>query len=87
MKKIGYELLNHLPYSTDLLPYDFFFLSPKIKSYFPGIHFDCMSELFTAVEETISNKDAKNFRSHRLSTAVNASSFVGNILNSTKISC
>ena len=61
IQQLGFELLNHPPYSPDLAPCDFF-LFPVIKSYLRGTHLDNMDQLSSAVQVAISNIQADTFR-------------------------
>ena len=45
-------VLNHLPYSSDLAPADYF-LFPKVKSHLKGRLFDSISDIQKAVKSTL----------------------------------
>jgi histone-lysine N-methyltransferase SETMAR len=48
-RDLHYELLQHLPYSPDLVPSDFY-LFPKLKLFLAGRHFSSNQEVIAAVE-------------------------------------
>lgn len=61
IQQLGFEVLDHPPYSPDLSPCDFF-LFPVMKSYLRGTHFDDFRELSTAVKVAIQNIQPDAFR-------------------------
>ena len=60
IKNLGFELLDHPPYSPDLAPCDFF-LFPAIKSVLRGKRFDDVSHLPLAVQLASSEIPEKSF--------------------------
>ena len=61
INQLGFEILDHPPYSPDLSPCDFF-LFPVMKSFLRGIHFDNTDELSVAVQAAIANISVETFR-------------------------
>lgn len=52
VKDLGFEVIEHPPYSPDLAPCDFF-LFPALKNDLRGMHFEDFKELKMAVQSTL----------------------------------
>lgn len=61
IQQLGFEVLDHPPYSPDLSPCDFF-LFPLVKNYLRGTHFEDMNHLSTAVQVAIHSIQPDTYR-------------------------
>jgi histone-lysine N-methyltransferase SETMAR len=62
VKNLGFELLEHAPYSPDLAPCDFY-LFPKLKEALRGVHYSTDSELMQATMKEIRKLSQDGFES------------------------
>ena len=56
----GFELVDHLPYSPDLAPSDYF-LFPNMKKQLAGKQYRTDDEVISAVEDFFEDQDAQSF--------------------------
>ena len=61
IKRLGFELLDHPPYSPDLAPCHFF-LFPLIKHVLRGTRFEDVADLPVAVQQAITEIPVKSYR-------------------------
>jgi len=61
LRDLHYELLEHPPYSPDLVPSDFY-LFPKLKLFLAGQHFSSNQEAIAAVEGYFADRTKNHYR-------------------------
>jgi histone-lysine N-methyltransferase SETMAR len=61
LRDLHYELLEHLPYSADLAPSDFY-LFPKLKFFLAGQRFSLNQEAIAAVEGYFADLTKNHYR-------------------------
>jgi histone-lysine N-methyltransferase SETMAR len=60
LHEIGFELIDHPPYSPDLAPSDYY-LFPKLKKHLKGAKFSTNNEVICAVENWFADQDTGFF--------------------------
>jgi histone-lysine N-methyltransferase SETMAR len=65
LHEIGFELIDHPPYSPDLAPSDYY-LFPKLKKHLKGAKFSTNNEVICAVENWFADQDTVFFKGFRI---------------------